>query len=393
MFALLAASLASAAAAAATITLMPASDVIPAIIIVEGEIEAGDERKFIDHAIPLETAVVALASPGGNTLAAIEIGKAIRLKSFITLVSDGQECASACALVWLSGIVRFMGQDARIGFHASYELTDQGAIERGAVNAIVGGYLTMLGYSPFQIARFTEAPPDAMAWFSAKEFREIAVEVQVIEEDAAAGIGPRSGDQPKPQEPPSPAGGAPEPKQFFAMKGWTNASIKTGETSYPALVVRLVDANDNLSGHVFVGCPPAEIGPYLEFAIDDLEGWPDAPNTFAWINDASFEASVSDGSIFVLVMGRNFERVKTLSTDLLRPGPSTLRFGSSTTPDFMVTFYDWTTEYSQRYEAASGDRFAPMRSFVDACPDIQSDEAIAPSRFRTLPNGTIVRIR
>ena len=40
----------------------------------------------MNQALGLDSAIVVLASPGGNTFAAIEIGKAIRFKNFVTLV-------------------------------------------------------------------------------------------------------------------------------------------------------------------------------------------------------------------------------------------------------------------------------------------------------------------
>src|SRR6476620_8814312 len=91
-----------------------------AVIFVEGDLEYGDERLFANVAVPLDSAIVVFRSNGGNLKAGIDIGKAIRLKGFLTVVPDGQSCASACALAWLGGRVRLMGKSARVGFHAAY---------------------------------------------------------------------------------------------------------------------------------------------------------------------------------------------------------------------------------------------------------------------------------
>ena len=103
-------------ASAALISVQPATETFPAVISIEGEIAFGDERDFVNQALGLDSAIVVLASPGGNTFAAIEIGKAIRLKNFVTLVDNNEQCASACALIWLAGVVRFMGPEAQLGF-------------------------------------------------------------------------------------------------------------------------------------------------------------------------------------------------------------------------------------------------------------------------------------
>jgi len=46
---------------------------------------------------------VILASPGGALIAGLQIDKVIRLYHFTTFVSQGEYCASACALAWLAG--------------------------------------------------------------------------------------------------------------------------------------------------------------------------------------------------------------------------------------------------------------------------------------------------
>ena len=80
----------------------------PDTILVFGQLSLGDEKQFINTALNSENAIVIFESLGGNLLAGIEIGKAIRLKGFSTIVPDGVQCASACALAWLGGRTRFL---------------------------------------------------------------------------------------------------------------------------------------------------------------------------------------------------------------------------------------------------------------------------------------------
>src|SRR5690348_9286984 len=76
---------------------LPQANGVDAIEVL-GDLLAGDERKFIDTAIESTNAAVIFHSRGGNLIAGIEIGRAIRLKGFMTVVPDNHLCASACAL-------------------------------------------------------------------------------------------------------------------------------------------------------------------------------------------------------------------------------------------------------------------------------------------------------
>lgn len=113
-------------AEAAEISEVPSGDPQISIIVVQGELLVGDDEKFVKVALPLRQAVVVFDSEGGNLVAGMEIGNAIKLKKFYTLVSANTFCASACALAWLAGTKRFMEADSRIGFHAAYEIDANG---------------------------------------------------------------------------------------------------------------------------------------------------------------------------------------------------------------------------------------------------------------------------
>lgn len=119
-------------ASAATISLAPTGDdPTQAIVLVEGPLLSSDGTEFRSRVGSLTKAIVTFNSDGGSLLAGIQIGKTIRLKSFATVVLDGQRCASACAFAWLGGSPRFMGSDSFIGFHAAY-------VERGGRPAETG---------------------------------------------------------------------------------------------------------------------------------------------------------------------------------------------------------------------------------------------------------------
>ena len=153
------------------------------IITVSGQLELGDERRFSAIAVQARGAVVVFNSPGGSVPAAIQIGKAIRLQGFVTIVPEGGMCASACALAWLGGVARYMGASAKVGFHAAYINTSNEKQVSSVANALIGGYLNGLGYSENAIAFFTSAPPDGLRWLTFEEAAQLGIEVRLLEDE------------------------------------------------------------------------------------------------------------------------------------------------------------------------------------------------------------------
>lgn len=152
------------------------------LITVTGELRIGDEKQFTDIALRTTRAVVAFNSPGGAVAAAIQIGKAIRLEGFVTVVLPGGACTSACALAWLGGVARYMASTSMVGFHAAY--TDASGAKKvsSVANALIGGYLNGLGYSDDAIAFFTSASPEDVQWLTFEQSARLGVEVRNLDE-------------------------------------------------------------------------------------------------------------------------------------------------------------------------------------------------------------------
>jgi hypothetical protein len=162
----------------ASISLVPLdNDPAHAIVLVVGNLLPGDDIAFRTQVGRLTKAVVAFNSDGGNLLAGIAIGKTIRLKSFATVVLDGQRCASACATAWLGGSPRFMASGAHVGFHAAYIKQAGRANETGVGNALLGSYLTQIGLSESAVIYITQAAPTEMTWLTLRDAEQIGIEV------------------------------------------------------------------------------------------------------------------------------------------------------------------------------------------------------------------------
>lgn len=148
------------------------------VIFVVGDLALGDEKKFTNAALSNDNGIVVFQSPGGNLIAGIEIGKAIHLKGFSTFVADTVQCASACALAWLGGRVRYMSNTARVGFHTVYtENGGQDAIS-SAGNALVGAYLNELGLPQSAIKSITDTPPEGMQWLNFTDVQNNGIDVR-----------------------------------------------------------------------------------------------------------------------------------------------------------------------------------------------------------------------
>jgi hypothetical protein len=104
---------------------------------------------------------VRLKSPGGK-LAGLIIGEDIRRRKFTTYVIGTDECFSACALIWLAGDKRYIATTARLGFHAAFRMEGkegQGSPRESGKGAIVGAYITNLGYPYDTVICATEQDP------------------------------------------------------------------------------------------------------------------------------------------------------------------------------------------------------------------------------------------
>jgi hypothetical protein len=135
-------------------------------IIISGEIERGDDEKFRRLTIEFPDAWVALDSPGGALIPALEIGRLIRLRGYTTVVLDKDTCTSSCALMWLAGERRLIIGSAGVGFHASYIDEAGRKVESGVANALIGHYLSQLGLSQRAVVFATKASPDQISWLT-----------------------------------------------------------------------------------------------------------------------------------------------------------------------------------------------------------------------------------
>jgi hypothetical protein len=184
-------------AEAASIEVVSHLDGGGSLVVVDGDMEPGDIEQFSSKVASLSQATVAFRSDGGSLLAGIRIGMLIRMKDFGTVVPDGAQCASACAVAWLGGARRFIGAGSKVGFHAAYVLRGRGTAESGPGNAVLGAYLYQLGLSEDAIVYVTQAGPTSMKWLNTEEAGQHGIDVALLPPEGSNLISPVVKEQPQ----------------------------------------------------------------------------------------------------------------------------------------------------------------------------------------------------
>lgn len=153
----------------------------PSLITVRGELDLNDAIEFMRKANSVKDAVVVLRSPGGNVMAGLQIGRTVRQRGFLTVIPALTNCSSACALAWLGGAPRFMGEDSLIGFHAAY--FEKGGRPRisATANAVIADYLRELRLSERAISYMTSSPPEKFTWLTMSTARDLGIEAGAYE--------------------------------------------------------------------------------------------------------------------------------------------------------------------------------------------------------------------
>ena len=161
--------------------------------------EKTDQIYPIGAGYPRKQVIVTLVSYGGSINPALQIGDLIRKRGMSTFVPGDRTCTSACALIWLAGVPRTVGDTPQIGFHAAYDPTTRQ--ETGAGNAVVGAYLRDLGVGYKAIVFMTRKGPTSVEWLTPDLAKELGVAWAMLQPPRAIPIPPQLKLQPSLQPP------------------------------------------------------------------------------------------------------------------------------------------------------------------------------------------------
>ena len=85
-----------------------------------GTITREDYQRFRSFQVSQNIDTLGLAGPGGSLEVALKIGELVNQANISTLTIDNRDCASACALLFMAGKRRQMGNGARLGVHLPF---------------------------------------------------------------------------------------------------------------------------------------------------------------------------------------------------------------------------------------------------------------------------------
>jgi hypothetical protein len=142
------------------------------VLMVSGIIGHGAHREFQAALYGARPDLVVLAGPGGVLGEAFLIAEEVRRRGLSTLVAPNQSCASACAIVFLSGRTKYMGTGAAVGLHsASYA---DGTADPEAT-ALMAAYLRQLGVPDSTLRRMARTAPSDIRWLTQGEQKAVGV--------------------------------------------------------------------------------------------------------------------------------------------------------------------------------------------------------------------------
>lgn len=136
------------------------------ILVISGVIGPGAYREFRRAISRAKPDYILLEGPGGMLGEALRIGQEVRRRGLSTLVAANGQCASACAVVFLSGRTRYVGRNAAVGLHAASD-------RRGRVNAeataMMSDYLGSVGVPRNIRRRMANTSPSEIRWLTRAE--------------------------------------------------------------------------------------------------------------------------------------------------------------------------------------------------------------------------------
>lgn len=103
-------------------------------VVLEGVIERGDSRKFLQLVEDsprefMQAANIQLSSPGGSLEEALNLARLIENSGLIATVEAGDTCASACFLLLVSAQFRWVDDNARVLVHRPYPAVARSDLE------------------------------------------------------------------------------------------------------------------------------------------------------------------------------------------------------------------------------------------------------------------------
>jgi hypothetical protein len=144
----------------------------PEALLVSGVIGPGSYDEFRNALMHSSPQLVVLDGPGGILGEALMIGEEIRRRNLDTLVGPNRSCASACAVVFLSGRTKYMASGAAVGLHAASFADGRADPE---ATEVMAAYLRGVGVPNATLKRMARTAPSDIRWLSRAEMRALGI--------------------------------------------------------------------------------------------------------------------------------------------------------------------------------------------------------------------------
>lgn len=151
------------------------------IIVLKGSFALSDDPQALAREVSATGAkVITFDSEGGNVVSAIAFGRVIRSLGLSSIQLRASQCASACALAFVGGVIRH-AEPGAIGVHQSSFSPNDPLDGHAAVAAVqemtaqIMTYLLEMGVDPRLLQLSLSVPPNDMRYLTAAEMEEYKV--------------------------------------------------------------------------------------------------------------------------------------------------------------------------------------------------------------------------
>ena len=159
------------------------------VLLVTGQITKGDAGRFQTYLSGMseEPTLVALHSPGGLVIEALQIGRHIREKGMSSAVLAGAFCASSCPYILAGGEERIVSRRGIVGLHQHYYEQPKYLPVIFAVENIQLGqgrtmeYLIEMGVDPSLMVYSLKTSPEQIYALVEDELIETRIATEVVD--------------------------------------------------------------------------------------------------------------------------------------------------------------------------------------------------------------------
>jgi hypothetical protein len=142
------------------------------VIAMSGVIHPGADSIFRAAVSRSRPDLVILSGPGGDLGTALHIAAEVRRRGIDTAIPQGAYCASACAVIFLSGRTKYISPGGMLGLHAASNL--DGSFSREGT-AIMAQYLAQIGVPSRVISRMQARQGNDMYWLADADRRALKI--------------------------------------------------------------------------------------------------------------------------------------------------------------------------------------------------------------------------